>query len=428
MRLTFPGLRWLAYGALLAVTIPLGYLFDSRACAETFRAQLIEGTPTSELDYPYVARLNYEGDLLCTGTLITTKHILTAAHCFFGEDGQRVVGNTDILARLNGQEVSSSRITIHPSYKARESACVDGETDAAIVELSESIFGVQPVPLLTSPVPLGASVLLVGYGTEGSGSLGEGNTIPAVGLVNYGPTVVEGFGDYPGQIDLNSLYYYWRFDEGESNTASGDSGGPAFYDVGGERFISGITCGGDGRAEYGSYSWNTRADKIANWVTSVTGQAPSGSKPLPESSLIVSGASLEFYAERSDYLEVSGAVFVGNSFNPRSKKVTISISDYSKQFRLDRRGQSVGRGKSYLNLRGTLKRGKFKDSMVRFTLFIEHASLFTLLPDLGFNGGDEAADGDQVVLPLSVAINGMELKAEPVLEFSLDSEQWELVQ
>lgn len=419
--------------AALAISTLVVPLFDPPAYADTFRAQIIEGTPTSERTYPYVARLNYQGDLLCTGTLITSKHILTAAHCFFGENGTRAVGNTEIVARLNGQEVSSSRVTIHPAYRAGQYACVEGEPDAAIIELSRTVSGVQPVPLLSSPVPAGARVLLVGYGTEGSGSSGEGSSIPPVGTVNFGPTFVEGFGDTVGQNNPNSSYYYWRFDSGESNTASGDSGGPAFYDVGGARFISGITCGGDGRAEYGTYSWNTRADKIVSWVSSVTGQAPSGPPPVatptPPASvsfLSISRALLQFDSTKDDFLELSGKVFVGNDFSPRAKKVTIAVGSYKKTFRLDRNGQSEGSG-SYFDLRGTLKRGKFRDSTVKFTLAFERVSLFRLLPSLGFYRSDEAEDGEQAIIPLKVTINGRELNASPILGFSYDSEQWKLV-
>ncbi len=433
MRLTSPGFARHVLALVVAVTALLLNPFHSIARADSFRAQIIEGTPTSERNYPYVARLNFQGDLLCTGTLITSKHILTAAHCFFGENGQRAVGNTEIVARLNGQDVSSSRVTIHPTYRAGQYACVEGEFDAAIIELSQTVSGVQPVPLLSSPVPIGARVLLVGYGTEGSGSSGEGSTIPSVGTVNYGSTVVEGFGDNPGQENPNSSYYYWRFDGGESNTASGDSGGPAFYDVRGERFISGITCGGDGRAEYGTYSWNTRADKIVSWVTSVTGQAPSGPPPSvtppPPSSgstLTISRGLLQFDGTRKDFLELSGKAFVGNGFSPRAKRVTITVGAFKRTFRLDRNGQSVGNG-SYFDLRGTLKRGKFRGSAVRFTLSLERASLFRMLPSMGFYRSDEAEDGEQAIMPLTVTINGMELKASPVLGFSYDSEQWELI-
>jgi hypothetical protein len=273
----------------------------------------------------------------------------------------------------------------------------------------------------------------VGYGTEGTGSSGEGNSIPSVGLVNFGPTVVEGFGANSGDSDPSSLYYYWRFDRGESNTATGDSGGPAFYDVNGERFISGITCGGDGNAEYGSYSWNTRADLIETWAANVTGRTPSApppaSTPVPAqgSAFTVSRGVLQFDGTKSDFLEISGAVFVGNNFSPRAKRVIIAIGGYRKNFRFDRKGQSIDKGQSYFDLRGAMRRGKFKDSTVNFKFAFERVSLFKKLSSLGFYTSEEAEDGEQALMPVNVTINGLQYQVNPSFGFDLQSEQWQLL-
>lgn len=240
---------------------------------------ILDGTRVSESQYPYVARLTYDGEMLCTGTLIGSRYVLTAAHCFFDSRNRRAVGDTEVVARMNGQEYTSTKVSIHPTYRARSSACVEGEIDAAIIELSSDVGGVSSIPLYEGVTPVGTRVTLVGYGTEGSGETGENGSIPPVGLVNKGTTIVQGYGDSPPTKNNASTYYFWKFDPGEANTGSGDSGGPAFLTTGGQLYISGITCGGEGESQFGTYSYNTRADILVSWAHSITGDSPAGSIP-----------------------------------------------------------------------------------------------------------------------------------------------------
>lgn len=265
--------------SLLLSSIISFNLFVVSVIAEPPTARIIDGSPASETLYPNVARLALDGDLLCTGTLVGPRHILTAAHCFFDERNHRGVGDTAVVARLGGQQVRSSKIFIHPTYKSRSSACVEGETDAAMVELSSSVEGISPINLVESPPAIGSSLLLVGYGTQGSGANGEDGSIPSDGIVNVGNTTLEGYGENPPKQNPNSTYFFWSFEGGEANTASGDSGGPAFIRSGSETLIAGITCGGNGNAEIGTNSFNTRADLIKSWVQSFTGGTPSNTAP-----------------------------------------------------------------------------------------------------------------------------------------------------
>jgi hypothetical protein len=417
----------------VALTCGAALVTGRGAQADSLKAHIIEGTPISEGAFPYVARLSFQGGLLCTGTLVAPRHILTAAHCFFDESGRRSVSDTALVARLNGEEVSSTKITVHPSYRAGPSACVEGKTDAALVELSRDMAGIEPVQLYTSQIPRGAILILVGYGLEGSGNSGEGDTIPELGLVNYGTTVLEGFGDTVGEDNNESSYYYWQFDPGESNTASGDSGGPAFYDLGGRRFLSGITCGGDESVEYGTYSWNTRADRIANWVASITGitsptppLTPNPGSPTLGQSLTVSRGVLQYDGTRTDFLELSGKIYVGNKFSPQAKRVTIEIGDYRKSFRLGRTARSADKTGSSFQLRGSLRRGRFRDQTVSYAVNFERVRLFEALESLGFSHSEEAVEDQEATLPLSLTINGVNHRVNPIFRFDLDTEQWRI--
>ena len=472
--------------------------------AESLTPKIIDGSPASEMSYPNVARLSVGGDLVCTGTLVSPNHVLTAAHCFFGENNTRAVRDQDLTLRMGGQIVTSKKVYIHPAYKSRSSACVEGETDAAVVELASPVVGIDPVPLIGSPLPTGSPLLLVGYGTQGSGERGEDGTIPADGVVNVGSTTVEGYGDNPPRQNSNSTYFYWTFDRGEANTASGDSGGPSFYRDNGTTLLAGITCGGDGNSEIGTLSFNTRADLMKSWVDSITGTTPSNTAPgfapfsiqsasmstpfsftvpvtgsstlnLTASDLppglslsgttitgiptiagsysvnlvasnpygsaaaklviVVSNYSpsvtirkvlLQFddSGDGEDFLDISGTVNVGAKFKPKNKQIVVRIGRFSRTFKLDANGQSLGNPIRYFDLQGPFKGAAFKKAVVKYELTLERVALFRQLSTLGFPTSDEAVGGQIVSLPVSVTVNGVESSTTVNLVFRERDARW----
>jgi hypothetical protein len=492
--------------ALLLATGILRCGTPERVVAQARPTQpILDGRTVSETEYPYVGRLQYRGDLLCTGTLISSRYVLTAAHCFYDERNTRAVGDTEVTVRLNGREIRSKKIIINPTYRSRSQACTEGENDAALIELSSAVSDIQSIPILATAVPVGARLTLVGYGSEGSGATGENGSLPPDGYVNVGTTEVEGFGGDPASPTTASDYYFWRFDSGESNTGSGDSGGPAFYDIGAERYISGITCGGDDRAQFGTYSFNTRADVLLSWVRSVTGEVPPGTPPsfgtlgthtatrgkvfsydipvsgsetvaltasgLPEGLALVGTSvvgtpkvngtyvvglvaqnefgvdastvtfvvvgytprvqvtrtSLAFNSYRlTDSLDIQGKIAVGSNFTPRNARVVVTIGRYTKTFRLNSSGESIGSGRSFLDLIGNLRRGAFTNSTVSFDMSLDRVALFEALSTLGFVANSEALNGQGVYLPVSISINGVEATATVMVRYSSRTRTWSL--
>lgn len=492
---------------LAAVTAFCVLALTTSAFSQTRRPRIIDGSTVSETSFPQVARLTVDGELLCTGTLIGSKYVLTAGHCFFDERNRRAVGDTDIVARLNGVEYSSARVYIHPDYRSRSTACVDGETDAAIVELT-SEPPLTPIILLQVPVPLGSTVLLAGYGTQGSGGSGENGTLPAVGTINIGNTVVEGYGEEPPAQNAGSSYFYWTFDGGEANTASGDSGGPAFLQIGNDSYLAGITCGGTGNAEIGSVSFQTRCDLFAAWAQQITGTtsgnvAPgflnlsaqsaqvgqafsylvpiTGTQPITVSmtggslppGLVFDGATIygtpttagrysvdltatssygssttsltiivtgfnpsltvskvllqfDYVDDVSDFLDITGKITVGPKFKPRNKRITVTIGRFRKTFRLDENAQSVGNGRSYLDLFGPARGAAFAKPTVGFDLTLERVAIFDELSTLGFPASADASEGQQVPLPISIMVNGVEASTTALLSFRSRDARWRI--
>ena len=184
----------------------------------------------------------------CSGTPIGPRTILSAAHCFDGSDSGGAVDaaaldNTyfeipGVLGRIYGTPIN------HPSYSGR---VVDGN-DIALIILIHPLPSWLPIFRLTSfeSVPVGAVVTHVGYGRTGTGRTGSVPSTPTFGRVNIAMNSIDsvsadGFrmttdfdGDGINRIGEGPLRIFeprgsQRYFEG--TTASGDSGGPVFYNA-----------------------------------------------------------------------------------------------------------------------------------------------------------------------------------------------------
>jgi secreted trypsin-like serine protease len=106
---------------------------------------------------------------------------------------------------------------------------------------------------------------LVGYGYGGTGTTGSNGDY---GTKRVGTTPID---------SVSAKLITWDFsNNSESNTAPGDSGGPAFVSVGGVNFVAGVTSGGDQEdAGIGDHSFDTRVDAYAAWIDSIVGSSVS---------------------------------------------------------------------------------------------------------------------------------------------------------
>lgn len=196
-------------------------------------------------------------DGICTGTLIGSKYVLTAAHCVEAQGGG-FIGDRSATFEVGGRIYRSERIHVHPDYNPNN---FDAGNDIAIIELRQDVVGVEPMEIMRTRPNVGTIMTLVGFGQGGTSRDG------------YDP---NDNGKQAGDTELERVtntHLWWNFDShNEANTAPGDSGGPAIITLGGVRYIAGVTSGGTGDAHsLGDQSFDTRVDVHASWIDEIVG-------------------------------------------------------------------------------------------------------------------------------------------------------------
>lgn len=259
-------MRYRARGRPILLLAFLSLVYSTLASGSQAGSRIVDGQRVPESQYPTVGRVSsssainqpFPNNHFCTGTLIAPNAVLTAAHCVGG------MGNTDGRFILGGKTYSTVAVHVHPKYKPN----AQDEVDLAVMILSENVAGVTPSVLNRQAPTVGTELTIVGYGLEGTGQGGTNNDVPPEGFVNVGKTPLD---------ELTSNLLIWEFGPGESNTAPGDSGGPAFVTRNSTLYLAGVTSGGDKQdASHGDRSYDARVDTETAWIDGIAGNGGGG--------------------------------------------------------------------------------------------------------------------------------------------------------
>jgi len=195
--------------------------------------------------YPYIASLQVVtedgNEHNCGGSIISDEYILSAAHCFFDEDGNQVadnyynvmVGVVDLTEQGgeagNRQLMEAKQVIVHPDYDGNV------DNDIAIIQLNGNLdldgTYVAAISLATNTQNLtsGQDLTVIGWGdTIGSSDEYE-------------------YGEYPDRLQVATVDFITQseclkmigeFDihgrmcagTGDTDSCSGDSGGPLVAD------------------------------------------------------------------------------------------------------------------------------------------------------------------------------------------------------
>lgn len=208
------------------------------------QSRIINGKPASVSTYPWLASLfianesDAETGGGCGGSLISSRWVLTAAHCFLNEAGDAVSSTaasrtqvtfaTSNIANMASSAivVDAARVIIHPSYNPNEDTSANThDFDIALIELEQSV-NITPVTLFTGSVSDNVPVIVAGWGaTVGDGSASSDDLLATQLLTVDDATCGAA---HEGSITNNMFCAGGFTDTDTSDTCQGDSGGPLF--------------------------------------------------------------------------------------------------------------------------------------------------------------------------------------------------------
>lgn len=173
-------------------------------CLAIDRPRIINGTACDSTNSPIVlvSTAPFSGAPgTCSGVLITANSVLTAAQCIPAR-------LSEISITVGSDVVSAITVFIAPNFSLNQSLGLL-DNDLAVITLSRAV-SIAALPILASrPVAVGDEIAVYGYGLDQYGRQG---TLQS-GRMNVS--------------DVTNSHLFAAFDGSDSNTCSGDAGGPA---------------------------------------------------------------------------------------------------------------------------------------------------------------------------------------------------------
>lgn len=161
--------RWMSLSLMVLVVTTTAFAQDAK----------LKRLETSEQGrgWDAVGRLDIAGEGFCTGALIATNLVLTAAHCLYDKrSGERINHeNIEFLAGWRNGRASAyrsiRRAVVHPNYTLEDTGLASGRVrnDLALLELSQPIRNRAITPFSTAARPRKGDVVgVVSYAKDRS--------------------------------------------------------------------------------------------------------------------------------------------------------------------------------------------------------------------------------------------------------------------
>ncbi|XP_064020971.1 serine protease 56 [Pogoniulus pusillus] len=259
-----------------------GHRGGAQANATVPQGRIMGGSVAPPGAWPWLVSVRLRGELMCGGVLVGHSWVLTAAHCFAGNQNELSwtvgVGEHELdKPGVGKRAVPVRRILPHPKFNPKTF-----HGDLALLELAVPLASsptVSPVCLPSGPgePSPGTTCYIAGWG-----SLYEEG--PAANVVMEAQVPLLSQETCRGALGrdlLTSTMFCAGYLSGGIDSCQGDSGGPlACQDPSSHRFVLyGITSWGDGCGERGKPGVYTRVAAFVDWLSLQMDSAPGSREP-----------------------------------------------------------------------------------------------------------------------------------------------------
>ncbi|KAK7865647.1 hypothetical protein R5R35_006904 [Gryllus longicercus] len=231
-------------------------------------ARIINGIQASRGQFPYQAALYLNGRSFCGGSLISTRWVLTAAHCASGINSFTVYLGAQNLNAANEDGrliIETTSKIVHPSYSSLLIS-----NDVALVNLNQDVplsNYIQTISLATgSNLFEGSASRVSGWGKTSDASNSVSPQLNYVDLTIIANSVCA---QTYGTLIVRSSTICASGTEGRS-TCNGDSGGPLIDQASGKQ-IGIVSFGSSAGCASGAPSAYARVTSFADWISSNSG-------------------------------------------------------------------------------------------------------------------------------------------------------------
>jgi len=236
--------------------------------------RIVGGEDASEFAWPWQVYITLRGRFVCGGTLISTQHCITGAHCIIGQSNDADDFNIRVgahnMARQGyyaGTTYGISTIYVHENYVSAEYGY-----DMAIMVLDRPISVSNTVNYICLPnsgfeLPMYQPVVITGFGLTR-----EGGALPyslQQAVIQNLPTCSNAYGLFDSSRQICA-----GIQSGGVDTCQGDSGGPLVYSPrrSDRWYLVGITSYGNGCARVNYPGVYTKVSAYIEWIQQILAQ------------------------------------------------------------------------------------------------------------------------------------------------------------